>query len=78
MRRFVRITAAFIVALAGAVGVHAALNLGPDFLGPGIGGAIDLVLIVAAGLLISLSDREAFWGTPPKPKRAKRRSGVAQ
>jgi hypothetical protein len=78
MRRFVRIAVAFVLAGAGLVGAHAALDLGPEFLGPGIGGMIDLVLILVAGLLFSLSDREAFWGTPPKPRRRKDPSRVAQ
>jgi hypothetical protein len=78
MRRFVRIAIAVVLASAGLAGAHVALGLGPQLFERGIDGLIDLVLGVAAALLISLSDREAFWGPPLKPKRRKGHSSVAQ
>ena len=69
MWRIVRISLALVVASVGAAAVHAGLGLGPEFLGPGLGGVIDLGLILAVGLLVSLCDRELFWATPSRRGR---------
>jgi hypothetical protein len=72
MLRFVRIVFA-VIAAAVAIGVvHKTLGLG-EFLGPGLWRElVDLGLLVAGILLVSLSDRELFWMAPPKGKRSER------
>lgn len=66
-----------LISCAGVAAAHKALGLGPEFLGPGLEGLVDLGLMVVGALLMSLSDREYFWAIPPKPKRAKGRSRLA-
>jgi hypothetical protein len=69
VRRFVRISAAMLLACLVAVAVHRALGLGSDFAEAGWGGLVDLSLLAAAILFTGLSDREYFLGQPPKRKR---------
>lgn len=42
--------------------IHDALDLGPDFLEPDLGGLVDVVLLGAAILVAGLSDHEYFLG----------------
>jgi hypothetical protein len=71
MLRFVRIGIAMVVSCAAVVGAHSALGLGPEFIGPGLTGLVDIGLGLAAALLMSLSDREYFWAMPPKHRGSK-------
>jgi len=38
--------------------IHSALGLGDEFVAPGLGGLVDLVLFAAALFVVALSDRE--------------------
>ena len=62
--RFARITAAIVVASIVMGAINRAIGL------DGLDGEIaNLFFLVAAMLLASLSDRELFWGLPPKHER---------
>jgi hypothetical protein len=76
MLRFVRIVIAMVIVTVVWGTVHRALHLGPEFFGAGIPGVVDLGLLIAAALFVSLTDRELFWLAQPKRKRLKRRSGT--
>jgi hypothetical protein len=78
MMRFVRIGTAMAFCCAGATAIHNALGLGQEFVGPGLGGLVDLALLAVTGLLVSLSDREYFWATPPKQGRRRHRARAAR
>lgn len=68
MLRIARISIAFLVVCAGAIAVRAVVGL------DGVAGEfVDLVTLVGAMLLLSLSDREFFWASPPRSERSKRR-----
>ena len=62
--RFARITLAILVAGLAMGAVNRALGL------DGLGGeVVNVLLVVAAMLLASLSDRELFWAVPSKRRR---------
>jgi hypothetical protein len=50
----------------GASILRDALGFDSEFPGPGLEGLIDIVLLAAAGILMTFSDREYFWPTLPK------------
>jgi hypothetical protein len=78
MIRFVRIAVVMICASGAASAAHNALDIGQEFLGPGFfNELVDLALLLGVMLLTSLSDRELFWGAPPKQKRSRRRRDAA-
>jgi hypothetical protein len=66
MMRIVRIAKVIVLAGIGVFAGHAALGLGPEFIGPGVAGVFDVALLVTAMVLASLTERELFWAAPPK------------
>lgn len=75
MLRFARILVVAVIAGCGVVAVHAALDLGSEFLEFGFEGIADFALLCAGILLVSLSDRELFWAVPPRHERSKAHRG---
>lgn len=69
MLRTIRILLAMVIVAVVVIAVHAALDVDGT-----AGEFVDLGLLVAGSLVVSLSDRELFWATPPKNKHTKHRT----
>jgi hypothetical protein len=78
MRRVIRISVVAVPVCVAVAAIRATLGLGPELIGPGWSGFLDLGLLAAAMFVISLSDREYFWATPPKQSSRRRRARAAR